>query len=216
MSSISWKIGNMSNRLDIVWHCWCCRNQQTSSRAGSFYFFRRTDFWRRYSSAIKLAERRIGWRDDCVCEQSISKKLFAGSSDSICDDSRYRESDFSMEFFVGNLERIWQQRITNDRKLALFVHTSCLIERLIRNEAIENYHASDTLLQCHEKTSWKEIKKRRLVSLKKVYSVAIPESEVLLYLWCFYLETLILQWFEADFLIDKESVPLFLARFFAF
>ncbi|MDY4307681.1 hypothetical protein SNF32_11750 [Enterococcus mundtii] len=55
-----------------------------------------------------------------------------------------------MEFFAGDLERMWQQRITNDRKLALFVHTSCLIERLIRNEAIDNYHASDTLLQCHE------------------------------------------------------------------
>lgn len=81
-----------------------------------------------------------------------------------------------MEFFVGNLERIWQQRITNDRKLALFVHTSCLIERLIRNEAIENYHASDTLLQCHEK-QLKEIKKAFSV-IEKVYSVAIPESEV--------------------------------------
>ena len=81
-----------------------------------------------------------------------------------------------MEFFVGNLERIWQQRITNDRKLALFVHTSCLIERLIRNEAIENYHASGTLLQCHEK-QLKEIKKAFSV-IEKVYSVAIPESEV--------------------------------------
>jgi sigma-54 dependent transcriptional regulator of gfr operon len=81
-----------------------------------------------------------------------------------------------MEFFAGNLERMWQQRIANDRKLALFVHTSCLIERLIRNEAIENYHATDTLLQCHEK-ELKEIKKAFSV-IEKVYSVVIPESEV--------------------------------------
>lgn len=81
-----------------------------------------------------------------------------------------------MEFFAGDLERMWQQRITNDRKLALFVHTSCLIERLIRNEAIDNYHASNTLLQCHEK-QLNEIKKAFSV-IEKVYSVAIPESEV--------------------------------------
>ena len=101
-----------------------------------------------------------------------------------------------MEFFVGNLERIWQQRITNDRKLALFVHTSCLIERLIRNEAFENYHASDTLLQCHEK-QLKEIK-RRLVSLKR-FTVSRYQNLKFAISMMFYLETLILQWLKRIF-----------------
>ena len=87
------KIGNMTNRFfDIAWHCWCCRNQQTPSRAGPFISLEELDSWRRYSSACAWKKNR--WRDDCLCEQSISKKLFAGSSDSIRDDSRYREKWF--------------------------------------------------------------------------------------------------------------------------
>jgi sigma-54 dependent transcriptional regulator of gfr operon len=81
-----------------------------------------------------------------------------------------------MEVFVENLERRWRKRISNDRKVALFVHTSCLIERLIRNVPIETYDRYEEILQCH-KSALDDIKEAFSV-IEKVYSVKIPLSEV--------------------------------------
>ncbi|MGC3725356.1 hypothetical protein, partial [Enterococcus faecalis] len=53
-----------------------------------------------------------------------------------------------VEVFIIQLEERWQQTIQNDRKLAVYVHVSCLIERLIRNEPIENYNGAEQLKQC--------------------------------------------------------------------
>lgn len=81
-----------------------------------------------------------------------------------------------VEVFLIELEQRWQQALPNDRKLAIYVHVSCLIERLIRNEAIETYSGADKLKQCQKKRL-QEIKKAFSV-IEKVYSVNIPESEL--------------------------------------
>ncbi|EOH98414.1 sigma-54 dependent DNA-binding response regulator [Enterococcus moraviensis ATCC BAA-383] len=81
-----------------------------------------------------------------------------------------------IEGFMKQLEERLGQRITNDRKLALYVHVSCLVERLIRNVPIEVYSGFDTLKECHKK-ELKHIKETFSV-IEKVYSVNIPGSEL--------------------------------------
>lgn len=81
-----------------------------------------------------------------------------------------------VEVFLIQLEERWQQTIQNDRKLAVYVHVSCLIERLIRNEPIENYNGAEQLKQC-QRTVLQELKEAFSV-IEKVYSVNIPESEL--------------------------------------
>ncbi|MBO0440047.1 sigma 54-interacting transcriptional regulator [Candidatus Enterococcus ikei] len=81
-----------------------------------------------------------------------------------------------IEGFMKQLEERWGHRITNDRKLALYVHVSCLVERLIRNVPIEIYSGFDMLQECHEK-ELKDIKEAFSV-IEKVYSVNIPDSEL--------------------------------------
>ncbi|EOL42940.1 sigma 54-interacting transcriptional regulator [Enterococcus caccae] len=81
-----------------------------------------------------------------------------------------------IEGFMKQLEERWGQRISNDRKLALYVHVSCLVERLIRNVPIEEYSGFDTLQECHGK-ELRDIKEAFSV-IEKVYSVNIPDSEL--------------------------------------
>lgn len=81
-----------------------------------------------------------------------------------------------IEGFLKQLEEGWGHRISNDRKLALYVHVSCLVERLIRNVPIEVYSGFDMLQECHEK-ELQEIKEAFSV-IEKVYSVDIPDSEL--------------------------------------
>lgn len=81
-----------------------------------------------------------------------------------------------IEGFMKQLEERLGQRISNDRKLALYVHVSCLVERLIRNVPIEVYSGFDRLQECHEK-ELRDIKEAFSV-IEKVYSVNIPDSEL--------------------------------------
>lgn len=87
-----------------------------------------------------------------------------------------------VEVFLIQLEERWQQTIQNDRKLAVYVHVSCLIERLIRNEPIENYNGAEQLKQC-QRTVLQELKEAFSV-IEKVYSVNIPESELFMSMMC--------------------------------
>lgn len=78
-----------------------------------------------------------------------------------------------IERFMQRFEEIMAVTILNEKKLALYVHISCLIERLIRNEPIEKY---PKINQCQEK-ALKGIKLAFSV-IEKNYSVIIPESEL--------------------------------------
>lgn len=80
-----------------------------------------------------------------------------------------------IEQFLLRYERLADCQVANDRKVALYVHISCLIERLIRNAAIENYPVSDR--QCPaEQLSWLQ---QAFSVIENSYSVHIPEAELL-------------------------------------
>ncbi|MGX7163771.1 sigma 54-interacting transcriptional regulator [Enterococcus massiliensis] len=81
-----------------------------------------------------------------------------------------------IELFMKRLEELWNIQIRNDRKLALYVHVSCMIERLIRNVPIDSYTGRDTRHKCHEK-ELSEIKDAFSV-VEKVYSVRLPDYEL--------------------------------------
>lgn len=81
-----------------------------------------------------------------------------------------------IELFMHHLATLLQLTLTNAQKLALYVHVSCLVERLIRNVPIESYAGYGQLYQCQ---------KERLIAIKeafsvieKNYSVKIPDSEL--------------------------------------
>ncbi len=81
-----------------------------------------------------------------------------------------------IESFIRNLEISFQDSLTNSQKIALYVHISCLIERLIRNMPIENYDGVEYLLQCHKKEI--SLIKKAFSVIEKDYSVKIPLSEL--------------------------------------
>jgi sigma-54 dependent transcriptional regulator of gfr operon len=67
------------------------------------------------------------------------------------------------------------QRIGNVTKMSLYVHVSCLIERLIRNEPITSY-SLDQIVDTNEKKMFVWIKEAFSV-IENIYSVEIPDSE---------------------------------------
>ncbi|MGM0214051.1 sigma 54-interacting transcriptional regulator [Enterococcus sp. AZ109] len=81
-----------------------------------------------------------------------------------------------IELFMREMENLTKLSISNAKKLALYVHVSCLIERLIRNVAIDSYQGYEELYQC-QKEVLHQIETAFSV-IEKVYSVKIPESEI--------------------------------------
>lgn len=81
-----------------------------------------------------------------------------------------------VDLFMRDFEQISQSTINNSKKLALYVHVSCLIERLIRNVPIDSYKGYESLYQCQSE-QLKQIKKAFSV-IEKDYSVKIPDSEI--------------------------------------
>ncbi|MFV5772338.1 PRD domain-containing protein, partial [Pediococcus acidilactici] len=53
-----------------------------------------------------------------------------------------------IDHFMRELEVQLNRRISNPKKLALYVHVSCLIERLIRQMPIETYQGLEKWEQC--------------------------------------------------------------------
>lgn len=81
-----------------------------------------------------------------------------------------------IEIFMRELEANSGVVISNAKKLALYVHVSCLIERLIRNIPIDTYAGYETLYQC-QKPALVAIKNAFSV-IENDYSVKIPDSEI--------------------------------------
>ena len=81
-----------------------------------------------------------------------------------------------IEIFMRELEVNSGVVISNAKKLALYVHVSCLIERLIRNIPIDTYAGYETLYQC-QKPALVAIKNAFSV-IENDYSVKIPDSEI--------------------------------------
>lgn len=81
-----------------------------------------------------------------------------------------------IEQCIHHYEIITHQSLSNDKKIALYIHLSCLIERLVRNVPLEN-HLYQNHSQC-QKISLEQIKEACSV-IETVYSVKIPEVELL-------------------------------------
>lgn len=81
-----------------------------------------------------------------------------------------------IDLFMRDLELAGRIQLSNAKKLALYVHVSCLIERLIRNVPIETYEGYSDLYQC-QKILLEDIKQAFSV-IERDYSVIIPDYEI--------------------------------------
>lgn len=81
-----------------------------------------------------------------------------------------------IDLFMRDLELAGRIQLSNAKKLALYVHVSCLIERLIRNVPIETYEGYAELYQCQKELL--EIIKQAFSVIERDYSVTIPDSEL--------------------------------------
>lgn len=80
-----------------------------------------------------------------------------------------------IEQCINQYEQITQSRLANDKKVALYIHISCLIERLIRNMPIETHiHQHD--FQCQKE--WLEQIETAFSVIESIYSVKIPPIEL--------------------------------------
>ncbi|HBM7294674.1 TPA: PRD domain-containing protein, partial [Clostridioides difficile] len=73
-------------------------------------------------------------------------------------------------------ENIQKKKLSNDKKISLYVHLSCMIERLVRQTEIEEYTDMDLLIKNHH--SEVKLIKNAFSVLEKSYSVQIPISEI--------------------------------------
>ncbi|MCJ7842976.1 sigma 54-interacting transcriptional regulator [Lederbergia sp. NSJ-179] len=81
-----------------------------------------------------------------------------------------------VEEFLNRLEMLMNKRLTNDKKVALYVHTSCLVERLIRQTPMETYHNIDDFVECQRNTI--EMIREAFSVIESVYSVKITTAEI--------------------------------------
>jgi sigma-54 dependent transcriptional regulator, gfr operon transcriptional activator len=81
-----------------------------------------------------------------------------------------------IERFFEQLEVLMNKRLTNDKKLALYVHISCLVERLIRQAPIETYPDLEHFEEL-QKSSIDMIKRAASI-IEDVYNVKINLAEI--------------------------------------
>lgn len=94
-----------------------------------------------------------------------------------------------VEYFLQRYEHLSSRTVANDRKVAIYVHISCLIERLIRNTAIQNYPSNGS--QCPE-TQLKWLREAFSV-IESSYSVKVPITELYYIYDLLYLKTEFIQ-----------------------
>lgn len=81
-----------------------------------------------------------------------------------------------VDAFLKHFEYLTGRQIPNDRKVALYIHVSCLIERLVRNAPIQTHGGLAEILQCHGDDL--ERLREAFTVIEEEYSVVIPESEL--------------------------------------
>lgn len=95
-----------------------------------------------------------------------------------------------VEQFLTRYQHLTAIAVPNDRKVALYIHVSCLIERLIRQAAIQTY--SGARLQC-QRNHLPALREAFSV-IEASYSVKIPEAELFYIHDILHLETEFLQY----------------------
>ena len=81
-----------------------------------------------------------------------------------------------VEMGIVHLENQMRQKFTNDKKIALFVHVSCMVERLIRQAPISEYPDIEKFVNNHTKEI--NMIKSAFSVLEENYSVQIPLAEI--------------------------------------
>lgn len=104
--------------------------------------------------------------------RNLSLESIVGSV-TILDSNKILEN---VEMCLNDLELLIGRRIPNDKKVTLYIHISCLVERLIRKAPIENYNNLDTFMQCQENMI-NNIKKA-FSGIEETYNVKINVEEI--------------------------------------
>lgn len=68
------------------------------------------------------------------------------------------------------------KRLSNQTTMALYVHISCMIERIIRNQSLEN--SPRNFIDSKEKEKGIETIKLALHPLEEIYNIKIPKTEL--------------------------------------
>lgn len=95
-----------------------------------------------------------------------------------------------VEQFLARYQHLAAVTVPNDRKVALYIHVSCLIERLIRQAAIQSY--AGRRAQCQRKHLAALCEAFSVIEAS--YSVKIPEAELFYIQDILHLETEFLQY----------------------
>ena len=101
----------------------------------------------------------------------ILKKFLAAPGDRVGDDPRSTDQSGRAVFYL-RYEHLAGCDVPNDRKVALYVHISCLIERLISNASPSHYSGK----QCPE--SELVILREAFSVIENGYGVKIPAVEL--------------------------------------
>ena len=81
-----------------------------------------------------------------------------------------------IENAINELERSIGRRLSNGRKISLYIHLSCLIERLVQKSPISTYKDIDEFEKCHE--DFIELTKKSFSVIEDAYNVELPISEI--------------------------------------
>ncbi|MGL4741073.1 MAG: sigma 54-interacting transcriptional regulator [Sarcina sp.] len=95
------------------------------------------------------------------------------SSVTILDTQKVIEN---INFCLTKFERISNMKIPNNKKIILYIHISCLIERLVRNLQIDRYNNCIKKIQCQRKMI--NFIKESFSGIEEMYNVKINDEEV--------------------------------------
>ncbi|WP_339179968.1 sigma 54-interacting transcriptional regulator [Oceanobacillus sp. FSL W7-1293] len=74
------------------------------------------------------------------------------------------------------LQEIFQVKLSNSSKISLYIHISCLIERLVKQQPIEVYTELDNFE--HKHREFISGIKKAFIQLENVYNITLPTSEI--------------------------------------
>lgn len=81
-----------------------------------------------------------------------------------------------IEMVTDQLQLEMEMEFSNSVKISLYVHISCLVERLVKNEPISSYEDLESFEKCQH--TFIQIVMRSFSVIAKVYSVMIPVAEI--------------------------------------
>ncbi|EHI3123224.1 PRD domain-containing protein [Salmonella enterica] len=77
---------------------------------------------------------------------------------------------------ISTLEMLIKKRLENQKKINLYVHVSCMLERLIRQAPVDNIPEHEQLQQCQKELLC--MIQNAFSVIEDIYSVTIPLSEI--------------------------------------